>query len=38
MERRSQLEHGLTEKSREMGLSWTSIGWLARYAFSTKKW
>jgi hypothetical protein len=26
MERRSQLEHGLTEKSREMGLSWTSIG------------
>lgn len=26
MDRRSKLEHGLTEKSREMGLSWTSIG------------
>lgn len=26
MERRSNLEHGLTEKSREMGLSWTSVG------------
>ena len=26
MERRSQLEHGQTEKSREIGLSWTSIG------------
>jgi hypothetical protein len=23
---RANLEHGLTEKSREMGLSWTSIG------------
>lgn len=26
MERRKGLENGLTEKSREMGLSWTSIG------------
>lgn len=26
MDRRASLEHGLTEKSREMGLSWTSIG------------
>ncbi|MDV2876293.1 TerL protein [Phytobacter diazotrophicus] len=26
LERRAHLEHGLTEKSREMGLSWTSIG------------
>lgn len=26
LERRTNLEHGLTEKSREMGLSWTSIG------------
>lgn len=26
MERRDNLENGITEKSREMGLSWTSIG------------
>lgn len=26
MDRRSQQENGITEKSREMGLSWTSIG------------
>ena len=38
MTRRENMENGITEKSREMGLSWTAIGWLARCACSTKKW
>ncbi len=30
-------ERSITEKSREMGLSWTAIGWPARFACLTKE-
>ena len=38
MERREKLENGITEKSREMGLSWTAIGLACSLCLFKKKW